>query len=135
MFLYMFALVGIVLLLGIAYYWYLDYSRKQQRAQSTNWPPVPYMREIGLKCPTGWEFKGERQGSYICENTRGIQVADPNTCYDQPDQKLKMFDSLNQWPISTSKADTLLGQRCGWIKQCGPLANQYATWWGVDSLC
>lgn len=135
-FAYLFAVVGIVAILAVIYYTYLYYSQRKAQQVEAAWPPPNFMRYIGARCPTGFEYLGSRDNQDICQNIYDVRTnpQDPN-CYTSKEDRTKQFTELKNWPLRKSEVRHLLKDRCEYVRNCGPNQGQYATWFGIADLC
>jgi hypothetical protein len=118
------------------------------------------MEKIGVICPTGWVYKGKKNGKSICQNVYSIPIDDigkKKNCYDDYNNNTKDFDTISDWQKCQDDTGNCMAlrNRCDWIKKCGPksniidptkctvdgtwktedAANPYASWIGVANKC
>ena len=127
------AVLGVVLLIVVAVYYY---NKARDNGNNTDtlpdFPSDDYMKNIGVKCPDLWTLKKTNSdGSYYCENTKGVALNDEDWCT----KKAKKFSAIDQWPLDPDTKTDDLKSRCDWIEKCGASDGTPATWIGVDTQC
>lgn len=131
--------IGLMAVATILYYWYLSYKHEQRRSAEEDWPTPTYMKNIGAKCPTGWEHVGfdEDTRMEICRNVRDIPISEENnpSCYSDIATKTQQFTELKNWPLRRSERQSKLQDRCEFVRKCGKTDGLYATWYGIADLC
>jgi hypothetical protein len=135
-------LIGFITIEVILYYFYtkaLD-QEKKDNANATSFPPNSFMSAVGAHCPDYWEYLGSQKDSKgvaydVCRNSFNIPVNTSNNyvCYDDSASITKKFNPIPQWPLKNT--DAARQDRCQWIKNCGPTAEDTASWTGFDSVC
>ena len=137
-----FALIGFLTVLVLVIYVIKKGTKsKDDKNEAPKYPPNDYMRQTGMICPDYWSYVGMSPDgkSYRCKNVFNIPTSDDdNKCYDNPDNKIKNFSVINEWPISNipeGNVDEVLDTRCKWISKCGPSPNSDASWIGINDKC
>ena len=123
-----FMLVGFLLMLYVLYTIYRNYRGKSTAPRS--YPPSSFMRQVGVRCPDYWVYNDDKG---VCVNQFNIPVNDPESCYDQNNEK--KFKNITRWPVNSNELDEVLKGRCDWIRDCGPTKKLPASWLGVDDHC
>ncbi len=71
----------------------------------------------------------------MCVNQFNIPVNDPKACYDDGNGKAKKFTPITRWPINSNDLESVLKERCEWIRNCGPNNKLPASWIGIEDKC
>lgn len=155
---WIFAGVGLLTLTGIALYYISKAIKKYKPPAEPSWPDETYMEKIGVRCPTGWIYKGKNNnGKNICQNYYNVPVNVNGNCYNgDKTEKISYFSEIKDWQKCQDDPKCKpLKDRCNWIKKCGPPSQSrdptkcdaqgqwqkeetqvpYASWIGVADKC
>ena len=133
--------IFILILIGIIIYVSVKKSKDEESGESQvnpgEWPEPSYMDKVGKFCPTGWVYRGVKDGKDVCLNRYNIPV-NSSMCYTNANSKTRLFPKFNaNWAdclSDTSKCRRQVCPRQMWIKKCGITPNKDAQWIGYDKL-
>ena len=116
-------------------------ERKSQDPSKRMLPPPQYMRNVGIRCPDYWEDLGRdpsNTNNHLCRNTFNIPVANSQSsdCYSNQGDSTMSFVTAENSDFNnnyTLKSGAVNNERCKFVQNCGPTANEDAAWLGIMS--
>ena len=144
------AFVVVFLILLIVYTARLNKETyKMATTTSKQMPPWNYFKRVASQCPDYWDNLGEDESSedIICRNSLNVPInnsENSTNCYDDANEKVKKFKKLNftgdnislnngKKVLNNSGVDSAVGERCTFVKNCGPTQMENAAWIGFDN--
>lgn len=139
------AIVGIIVLFMVTYYFIMRYieNRKRKSTQPT-YPPASWMEASGGQCPDYWVNEGSvGSGRHKCVNKFKIPVVPSESslcenvkCYDDGNEKdmgtYRTFKTITNWPVKNRKD---IRDRCRWRDCCQARPNIPSSWIGISDTC